>query len=43
MRARLALWFPFLAARLIKSAVMRFGGIGAFRQAASFMLGLILG
>jgi hypothetical protein len=41
--AMIVLWFPFLAAWVIKSGVMRFGGIETFRKVAPFMLGLILG
>ena len=36
-------WFPVFVAWLIKSLVMRFGGIDTFRKVAPFMLGLILG
>lgn len=41
--AMIVLWFPFLAAWVVKSAVMRFGGIDTFRKLAPLMLGLILG
>ena len=36
-------WFPFLIAWMIKSSVLRFGGIDTYRKLAPFMLGLILG
>ena len=36
-------WFPFLIAWIIKSNVLRFGGIDTYRKLAPFMLGLILG
>jgi hypothetical protein len=36
-------WFPFFIAWIIKSLVLRFGGIDTFRRIAPFMLGLILG
>jgi hypothetical protein len=36
-------WFPFLIAWIVKSTVLRFGGIDTFRRLAPFMLGLILG
>ncbi len=36
-------WFPFFIAWMIKSLVLRFGGIETFRKLAPFMLGLILG
>lgn len=36
-------WFPFFIAWLVKSLVLRFGGIESFRKIAPFMLGLILG
>ena len=35
--------FPFFVAWVIKSLVMRFGGIESFRKLAPFMLGLVLG
>ncbi len=41
--AMLVLWFPFFTAWIIKSAIMRFGGIDAFRKVAPWMLGMILG
>ena len=39
----LVFWFPFFIAWLIKSGVMRFGGLELFRRLSPFMLGLILG
>ena len=36
-------WFPFFIAWIIKSLVLRFGGIESFRKIAPFMLGMILG
>ena len=36
-------WFPFLLGWLIKGAILRFGGINAYRQLRPFFLGLILG
>ena len=39
----LVFWFPFLVAWIIKSAVLKFGGIETYRKMAPFMLGLILG
>ncbi len=36
-------WFPFLVAWIIKSGVLRFGGIETYRKLSPFMLGLILG
>ena len=39
----LVFWFPFLVAWLLKSAVLKFGGIETYRKLAPFMLGLILG
>lgn len=36
-------WFPFLVAWMIKSLIMRFGGVDTYRKVAPFMLGLILG
>ena len=36
-------WFPFFIAWIIKSLVLRFGGIETFRKLAPFMLGMILG
>jgi len=41
--AMIAFWFPFFIAWVIKSAVMRFGGIDTYRKICPFMLGLILG
>ncbi len=41
--AMLVFWFPFFVAWIIKSMVMRFGGIETFRRVAPFMLGMILG
>ncbi|MBV9864233.1 MAG: hypothetical protein JO316_02675 [Abitibacteriaceae bacterium] len=41
--AMIVFWFPFLIAWIIKSIVMRFGGIQTFRRIAPFMLGMILG
>jgi hypothetical protein len=41
--AMLVFWFPFFVAWIIKSLVMRFGGIDTFRRLAPFMLGMILG
>lgn len=37
------LWMPFLVAWAIKSAVLRWGGMKAYRQLMPFFLGLILG
>ena len=39
----LIFWFPFLVAWILKSAVLKFGGIETYRKLAPFMLGLILG
>ena len=39
----IAFWFPFLIAWIIKSTVLRFGGIDTYRKLAPFMLGMILG
>ena len=36
-------WFPFLVAWVVKSGVLKFGGIETYRKLAPFMLGLILG
>ena len=36
-------WFPFLVAWIIKSGVLKFGGIDTYRKLAPFMLGMILG
>lgn len=41
--AMLVFWFPFFIAWIIKSLVMRFGGIQTFRRLSPFMLGMILG
>jgi hypothetical protein len=41
--AMLVFWFPFFIAWIIKSLVLRFGGIETFRRLAPFMLGMILG
>ena len=41
--AMFVLWFPFFIAWIVKSLVMRFGGIEVFRKIAPFMLGMILG
>ncbi len=41
--AILVFWFPFFIAWIIKSLVLRFGGIETFRKLAPFMLGMILG
>ncbi len=41
--AMLVLWFPFFVAWLLKSLILRFGGIETFRKVAPFMLGMILG
>jgi len=41
--AMLVFWFPFFIAWIIKSLVMRFGGIEMFRRIAPWMLGMILG
>ncbi|HEX8551412.1 MAG TPA: DUF6785 family protein [Abditibacteriaceae bacterium] len=41
--AMLVFWFPFFVAWLIKSLVLRFGGIETFRRISPFMLGMILG
>jgi hypothetical protein len=37
------LWFPFFACWLIKGAILRYGGIRAYRQALPLFLGLVLG
>ena len=39
----LCFWFPFLVAWIIKSSVLKFGGIDTYRKLAPFMLGLIVG
>ena len=36
-------WFPFFLAWLVKSNVMRFGGVDGYRKLAPLMLGLIVG
>ena len=36
-------WFPFFVAWVIKSGVLKFGGIDTYRKLSPFMLGLILG
>lgn len=41
--AMVTFWFPFLLAWIIKSCVLRFGGIDTYRRISPFMLGLILG
>jgi len=41
--AMIVLWFPCLAAWLIKVPVVRYGGLKAYRTLRPFMLGLILG
>ncbi len=41
--AMIVLWFPFLMAWILKSLIMRFGGIETFRKLAPFMIGLVLG
>jgi hypothetical protein len=41
--AMIVFWFPFFVAWLIKSFVLRFGGIETFRRISPFMLGMILG
>lgn len=41
--AMMALWFAAFVAWIIKTCVLRFGGIDAYRKLAPFMLGLILG
>jgi len=37
------MWFPFFLAWLAKRVTLRYGGIGAYRTALPFFLGLILG
>jgi hypothetical protein len=37
------MWFPFFLAWLAKAVTLRYGGIGAYRAALPFFLGLILG
>jgi len=41
--AMLTFWFPFLCAWIIKSLVLRFGGIDTYRRLAPFMLGMVFG
>ena len=36
-------WFPFLVAWVVKTGVLKFGGIDTYRKLSPFMLGLILG
>ena len=36
-------WFPFMVAWVLKSGVLKFGGIETYRRLAPFMLGLIVG
>ena len=36
-------WFPFFVAWIIKSGVLKFGGVDIYRRLAPFMLGLVLG
>lgn len=36
-------WFPFFVAWLLKTNVMRFGGVETYRKVAPFMLGMVLG
>ncbi len=36
-------WFPFFLAWVIKSCIMRFGGIDTWKKVSPFMLGLIVG
>ena len=36
-------WMPFLIAWLLKSLVLRYGGMGLYRRSLPFFLGLILG
>jgi hypothetical protein len=37
------LWFPFLIAWIIKLIILRYGGLGLYRRALPFFLGLIIG
>ena len=37
------LWFPIFLSFVIKSAILRFGGINMYRRSVPFFLGLILG
>ena len=37
------IWVPVLISWLIKFAILRFGGVRAYRRAAPFFVGLILG
>lgn len=39
----LVFWFPFFVAWIVKSSILRFGGIDTYRKVAPFMLGMILG
>ena len=41
--AMLVLWFPFFVAWVIKTCVLRFGGVETYRKIAPFMLGMIGG
>lgn len=36
-------WFPFFVAWMIKTNVLRFGGVDTYRKVAPFMLGMVLG
>jgi hypothetical protein len=37
------LWFPFFLAWILKSMLLKFGGIETYRKLAPFMIGMILG
>jgi len=37
------LWFPFLVAGVVKSLVLRIGGVGAYRRVQACFLGMVLG
>jgi hypothetical protein len=37
------LWLPLLIAWIVKSLLLRYGGLKAYRQALPFFLGIILG
>ena len=37
------MWFPFFVASIVKSAVLKFGGIDVYRRSRWFIYGLILG
>jgi hypothetical protein len=37
------LWFSFFLAWLVKVTILRFGGVGPYRQLAPLMIGLVLG